>query len=74
MPIYTYVGVYIILRLFLISKWLDFSLSLVKDIHNAHVLVTVLNYTLNRKSCVLQSKGKRALYDIHMHFAHKLHL
>jgi len=73
-PIYTYVGVYICLRLFLISKWLDFSLILVKDIHNAHVLVTVLNSKLNRKSYVLQSKGKAALYAIHMYFAHKLHL
>jgi hypothetical protein len=47
---------------------------LVKDIHNAHVLVTVLNYKLNRESYVLQSKGKTVLYDIHMYFAHKLHL
>jgi hypothetical protein len=66
-----YAGVYIILRLFLISKWLDFSLILVKDIHNAHVLFTVLNYKLNRESYVLQSKGKAALCDIHMYFAHK---
>lgn len=72
-PIYTYVDVYIILRPFLISKWLDISLILVKDIHNAHVLVTVLNYKLNRGRYVLQSKGKTALYDIHMYFAHKLH-
>ena len=49
-------------------------LNLVKDIHNAHVLVTVLNSKLNRKSYVLQSKGKAALYAIHMYFAHKLHL
>lgn len=64
-PIYTYAGVYIILRLFLISKWLDISLILVKDIHNAHVLFTVLNYKLNRESYVLQSNGKTALCDIH---------
>ena len=59
-PIYTYVGVYIILRLFIISKWLNFLSFSVKDIHNAHVLVMVLNYKLNRASYVLQSNGKTA--------------
>jgi len=46
----------------------------VKDIHNAHVVITVLNYTLNRESYVLQNIGKAALYDMHMYFAHNLNL
>jgi len=48
--------------------------GLVKDFNNAHVLFTVLNYRLKDESYVLQSKGKAALYDIHMYFAHKLNL
>jgi len=39
-----------------------------------HMCFSVLNYKLNRESYVLQSKGKAALYDIHMYFAHKLNL
>ena len=47
---------------------------LVKGIHEAHVLITVLNYILNGESYVLQSKGKAALYDIRINFAHELNL
>ena len=48
-------------------------LNLVKDIHNAHVLVTVLNYKFNHENYVLQSKEKQ-LYMIYIYILHIIYI